>query len=144
MKWGLTRFNDADLNLTRIFDDFFRIIPADLYGNELNPKVDMHEDEKGVYVKVEMPGLEEKDVKVSIENNMLTISGEKKEEKTDEDKKRNYYYCERRFGSFSRSIELPEGIKADEVKAHYKNGLLEIELPKDESARPKKIDIKVN
>ena len=97
-----------------------------------------------MYVKAEIPGLDEKDLNVSLHNNMLTISGEKKNERAEEDKNRNYYYCERSFGSFSRTIELPEGIKHDEVKARYKNGVLEIELPKDESARPRKIEISVN
>ncbi len=144
MRWGIARLNDADSTLSTVFDDFFRIVPADLVGNEVFPKLDVHEDDKAVHVKAEIPGLDEKDLNVTLKENTLTISGEKKEEKTEEDKKRNYYYCERSFGSFSRTIVLPEGIKADEVKANYRNGILDIELPKGEAAQPKKINVEVH
>jgi HSP20 family protein len=144
MKTGLVRLGNADLSLSSVFDDFFRMVPADNFGYELFPKVDINEDEKAMHVKAEMPGLEEKDIEVTLKDNMLTISGEKKEETTEENKKNNYRYSERRFGSFSRTIELPDGIKADEVKASYKNGVLEIEIPKSEPAQPKRINIAVN
>ena len=144
MKWGLARLNNADVALATVLDDFFRMIPVDVVGTEVFPKVDVHEDSKAVYVKAEIPGLEEKDINVILKENMLTISGEKKEEKTDDNAKRNYYHCERSFGSFSRTIALPEGIKADEVKASYKNGILDIELPKQEEVKPRKITVTVN
>ncbi len=144
MKWGLARLNNGDFALSTVFDDFFRMVPADLLGNEIFPKLDVHEDDKAVHVKAEIPGLEEKDLNVILKENTLTISGNKKEEKTEEDKERNYYYSERSFGSFSRTIVLPEGIKADEVKANYKNGILDIELPKGEAAQPKKINVEVH
>jgi HSP20 family protein len=144
MRWGLTKWDGSDLGLNNVIDDFFRIVPVDFYGTELNPTIDVHEDDKGLYVKAEMPGLEEKDINVTLKDRVLTITGEKKEEKTEVDSKRNYHYSERRFGSFTRTIVLPERIKADAVKAHYKNGVLEIELPKDEAAQPKKINISVN
>ena len=144
MKWGLARINNADFDLSTVVNDFFRIFPVNLAGVEVFPKIDVHEDNKAVHVKAEIPGLEEKDLNVILKENMLTISGEKKEEKTDEDAKRNYYHCERSFGSFSRTIPLPEGIKADEVKASYKNGILDIELPKQEEVKPKKIMVTVN
>ncbi|HOD13928.1 MAG TPA: Hsp20/alpha crystallin family protein [Spirochaetota bacterium] len=143
MRWGLANTNGTDYSLTNLFDDFLNV-PVEFIGNDLNPRVDVQEDEKAVYVKAEIPGLDEKDLNVTLHNTMLTISGEKKAEKKEEGKDRNYYYCERSFGSFSRTIELPEGIKADGVKAHYKNGVLEIELAKDEKAQPKKITIDVN
>jgi HSP20 family protein len=143
MKWGLAKTDGTDYSLTNLFDDFFRV-PVEFVGSDLDPRVDVHEDEKAVYVKAEMPGLDEKDLNVTLHNSLLKISGEKKAEKKEEDKNRNYYYCERSFGSFSRTIELPEGIKADGVKAHYRNGVLEIELPKDEKAQPRKINIDVN
>jgi HSP20 family protein len=144
MKWGLAKLNDLDFAFPTVIDDFFRTAPSVFSGYELMPKVDVHEDDKAVYVKAEMPGLEEKDLEVTLKENILTISGEKKEVKTEEDKKWDYYYCERRFGSFSRSIELPTNVKADAIQAHYHNGVLEIELPKDEAAQPKKISINAN
>jgi HSP20 family protein len=143
MKWGLAKTDGTDYSLTNLFDDFLSV-PVEFFGNDLNPRVDVQEDEKAVYVKAEIPGLDEKDLNVTLHNSLLTISGEKKGEKKEEDKNRNYYYCERSFGSFSRTIELPEGIKADGVKAHYKNGVLEIELQKDEKTQPRKITIDVN
>jgi len=144
MKWGLARLSNADYSLSTVLDDFFRMVPVDLMGGEVFPKLDVHEDDKAVHVKAEIPGLDEKDLNVTLKENTLTISGEKKEEKKEEDKNRNYHYCERSFGSFSRTIILPEGIKADEVKANYKNGILDIELPKGEKARPKKVNVEVN
>jgi len=143
MKWGLAKTDGTDYSLTNLFDDFFRV-PVEFIGDDLNPRVDVHEDEKAVYVKAEIPGLDEKDLNVTLHNSLLTISGEKKSENKEEDKNRNYYYCERSFGSFSRTIELPEGIKSDGVKAHYKNGVLDIELEKDEKTQPRKITIDVN
>lgn len=144
MKWGITRWSDPERGLSTVFDDFFRVSPVEIFGNDLNPKVDIQEDEHAVYVKAEVPGLEEKNINVELKDNVLTISGEKKEEKSEEDKSRNYRYSERRFGSFCRTVVLPEGIKADAVTAHYKNGVLEIELPKSEAAKPKKIEVSVN
>ena len=144
MKWGLTRWNDANLGLSTVFDDFFRVTPVEIFGNGINPNVDVQEDEHAVYVKAEVPGIDEKDINVELKENVLTISGEKKEEVKEEDKNRNYRYSERRFGSFCRSVVLPEGIQGDAVTAHYRNGVLEIELPKSEKAKPKKIAISVN
>jgi HSP20 family protein len=144
MKMGIARLNNSDFTLSSVFDDFFRMVPTSIFSQELIPKIDVSEDEKAVYVKAEIPGLNEKDLEVTLEEKMLTISGEKKEETTEENKDKNYRHCERKFGSFSRSIEMPDGIKADSVKASYKNGVLDIELPKSEIAQPKKINISVN
>ena len=149
MRWGLTRRRaDSDTMLDTFsndigtfLDDFFSWKPMAILENDWVPRIDVTDDEKAVYVKAEIPGIEEKDLDVSIKDKMLTISGEKKEEKTEEDKEKNHVYSERRFGSFHRSIRLPVGVKTDEVKASFKNGLLEIELPKEESVQPRKIDI---
>jgi HSP20 family protein len=144
MKWGITNYNNSDVTRSTIFDDLFKFMPVDYYDGDLYPKVDVHEDEKAVHVKAELPGLDEKDLTITLKENMLTIAGEKKEEKTEGEKEKNYWYCERVFGSFSRTFALPEGVKGDDVKATYKNGVLEIELPKSEAVQPKKIEIKVN
>jgi len=149
MKWGLTkRSGDIDntldsfrKNMDRVFDDFFSLKPTTLFESEWLPTLDVEENDKAVHVKAEMPGINEKDLNVTLENNVLTISGEKKEEK--EDNKKNYVLSERRFGSFSRSVTLPDGIKSEKIKAGFKNGILNIEIPKEETAKPKKISIEV-
>ncbi|MBN1532612.1 MAG: Hsp20/alpha crystallin family protein [Spirochaetes bacterium] len=150
MKWGLVRRAD-DYNrvvdpfrwdIDRFFDDFFSSKP--LSTGEWNPRVDVAEDEKSIQVTAEIPGLTENDIKVTIEKNVLTISGEKKEEKEEKDEKKNTVLSERRYGSFCRSMALPEGIKADAVSAEFKNGVLKIALPKEEAAQPKRIEVKVH
>ncbi len=149
MKRGLMRRRDTDrlldpitVDIDRFFDDFFsRGIALE---SNLFPSIDVEEEETAIRVRAEIPGIDEKDLNVTLEDHLLTISGEKKEEKKEEDKKRNYVLSERRFGSFCRKIAVPEGIKVDEIKAEYKNGVLNIELPKDEKAMPKKIDINVH
>jgi HSP20 family protein len=105
------------------------------------PALDVFEDKDHVVVKAEMPGMEEKDIDINLEKNTLTIRGEKKFE--NEVKEEDYYHIERSFGKFQRSLELPSTVDASAVKATYKNGILEIRLPKKEEAKPKQIKIDV-
>jgi len=107
-----------------------------------SPLVDITEDDKEYLVKAELPDLKKEEVKVTVENGELTISGERKIEK--EEKNKKFHRIERSYGSFVRSFTLPEGVSGDKVNADFKNGLLEIHLPKDEKARPKSIEVKVN
>lgn len=152
MKWGLAkRENKMDHGLDafrndilNVFDDFFTFSPTTLFESKWAPTVDITEDEKALHVKAEVPGIDEKDLNVTLENNVLTISGEKKEERKEEKKDDRYIVSERRFGSFYRSIRLPEGVKADKIEAKFKNGVLNIEIPREESAPPKKIKIDVH
>ena len=151
MKWGLTTRraeNNQPVDLfTReidsFFNDFFNWEPV-VFGGEWTPTLEVKEDDKALYVNAELPGLDEKELSVTLEHNVLTISGERKEEREEGDKEKNYHFSERRYGSFSRSIAVPDGIKADQIAAEYKNGLLKITLPKSEEAQPKKINITVN
>ena len=94
------------------------------------PWVDISETKKNVVVKAELPGLEAKDIKVSISGDVLTIKGEKKREK--DETYEHYYYCERYFGSFYRSFPLPESVQGDKVNETFKNGILKITFPKTE------------
>ncbi len=128
--------------LSQLFDDFFEMKPSSLFETRWMPSIDVDEDENGIHVKAEIPGIEEKDLHVVIEQNMLTISGEKSEEKKSENKR--YVVSERQFGSFYRSIALPEGIDANKITAKFKNGVLHIEIPRTEEAKPKKITIDVH
>jgi HSP20 family protein len=138
-EYGLDTFRK---NIDKLFDDFFFLTPTSLFKNDWEPTVDVEEDEKSIRIKAEIPGIDEKDLDVKVENNVLTLSGEKKEERKEE--KKNYIFSERKFGSFSRSIGLPEGIKTDKIKATFKKGVLNIEIPKDEAKELKKIAINVN
>ena len=105
------------------------------------PAVDVSEKDKEFEVTAELPGLDEKDVEVKLANGNLTIKGEKKEEK--EEREKDYYFSERRYGSFVRSFPLPEGVNADKIEASFAKGVLTIKLPKTAEAQAeKKIPVK--
>ncbi|MBN2042073.1 MAG: Hsp20/alpha crystallin family protein [Spirochaetes bacterium] len=123
----------------RLFDDFFLFKPTSLFENKWNPVIDVEEDKKAIHVTAELPGIDEKDLDVTIEKDHLVLSGEKKEEK--EEKTENSLYSERTYGSFHRSIALPKGINTEKIKASYKKGVLKIDIPKEGAEEPKKITI---
>jgi HSP20 family protein len=104
------------------------------------PSLDLAETEAGVEVRMDIPGMEAKDIEIQVNGNLLTISGERKEEK--EEKGKTYHRIERRTGSFSRTVTLPCAVKEDAVDAQYKNGILTVKLPKTEEAKSKKITVK--
>jgi HSP20 family protein len=106
---------------------------------EWNPSVDIFENENDIVVKVEVPGMNAKDIDVRIENNVLMLKGERRFEK--ETKEENYHRVEREYGTFSRSFSLPTSVKEDKVMAEYKDGVLKIVLPKKEEVKPKSIKI---
>jgi HSP20 family protein len=105
------------------------------------PACDIYETEKAIMLKVELPGINKENVSVSIENNLLTIHGERKF--VEETKRENYYRVERNYGEFFRSFTLPNFIEPAKIVAEFKEGLLEIVLPKREEAKPKQVEIKV-
>ena len=105
------------------------------------PPVDIAEDDKEYAIKVELPGVNKEDVRVSVEGGVLSITGERKAEK--EEKNKKYHRIERSYGSFARSFTLPEGTASDKVSAEFKDGVLRVHLPKDEAAKPKSIDVKI-
>jgi HSP20 family protein len=104
------------------------------------PAVDVSETGDKVTVKAEIPGMEAKDIEISMVGDTLTIKGEKKAER--EEKDENYHIVERSYGSFSRAMKLPAAVDADKVDATYKNGVLTVVLPKKEEVKPKAIEIK--
>ena len=108
---------------------------------EWAPVVDITEDEKEYLIKAELPEMKKEDVKVTVENGVLTISGERKFEK--EEKKKKYHRIERGYGTFVRSFTLPDDADASKVKAEFKNGLLTVHLPKSEKAKPKQIEVNI-
>ena len=105
------------------------------------PAVDVYEDEHNVTLKIEVPGIEEKDIDVRIENNTLTVHGERKIEK--EEKEENYRRVERQYGSFTRTFNLPTTVDSEKVSANYDKGVLKISLPKKAEAKPKQIKVNV-
>ncbi|HMD78169.1 MAG TPA: Hsp20/alpha crystallin family protein [Terracidiphilus sp.] len=105
------------------------------------PAVDIYEDEKKVMLKLEVPGIEQKDLDVSVENNTLTVKGERKFE--NEEKEENFHRIERRYGSFFRAFTLPSTVDTENVKAAYNAGVLKLELAKKPEAQPKQIKINV-
>ena len=105
------------------------------------PAVDVYEDSKKVVLKLEVPGIEEKDLDVRVENNTLTVRGERKFEK--EEKEENYRRIERQYGTFTRSFTLPNTVDAEKVNADYDKGVLKITLAKKAEAKPKQIKVNV-
>ena len=131
--------------MDKLFDNFFNGFDLAPWGQSwgaFHPNVDISEDNKKIMVAAELPGLDENDIQVSLAHNVLTIKGEKKEEK--EDKGKNYYHMERSYGSFQRSIPLPCEVETDKVEATFKKGVLNISLPKTAEAQKqrKKITVK--
>ena len=105
------------------------------------PPVDIYEDEHNITLKLEVPGIDEKDIDVRIENNTLTVHGERKIEK--EEKEENFRRVERQYGSFTRSFTLPSSVDSGQVSAHYDKGVLKINLAKKAEAKPKQIKVNV-
>ena len=105
------------------------------------PPVDIYEDEHSIQLKLEVPGLDQKALDVKVENNVLTVSGERKFEK--EEKEENFRRVERRYGSFTRSFTLPNTVNADDVSADYNDGVLKIRLGKRAEAKPKQIKVNI-
>jgi len=112
---------------------------AQTMGQVEHPALNISEDEKNITVEAELPGMESKDIDLSLQNNMLVLQGEKRFE--NEKKEGNYHRIERSYGSFSRTIPLSSAVDEDKVKASFKNGVLTVTLPKQEVARGKKIGI---
>ena len=129
--------------MNRMFDSMFRFDTRDedTAFTAWTPAVDIAEHDDEYVVKVELPGVNKDDVKITIESNVLTLRGEKKQEK--ETKKENHHRIERSYGSFQRSFTLPTTVKSDKIDAVYKDGVLQIALPKAEEAKPKQIEVKV-
>jgi HSP20 family protein len=129
-------------DMDRLWDRFFGETPFDrTFTEQWLPSVDVSETKDKFLIKAELPGLEAKDVNVSVSGDILTIKGEK--EKEEEEKDEHYYCCERYCGSFQRSFQLPVNVQANKVEATFDKGVLKISLPKTEEAKKKEIEVKV-
>lgn len=128
----------------RLFDNFFHGDLTDTtsaFTSTWIPAVDIAERENDFDVKMELPGVAKEDVKITMQEGILTVKGEKKQEK--ESKGSDYHRVERSYGSFQRSFSLPAAVRAADIDASFSDGVLRITLPKAEEARPKQIDVKV-
>jgi HSP20 family protein len=129
--------------MDRLWDSFFEERPrrrVEEVGEWL-PSLDLSETKNDLVVKAELPGIDPKDIDISLANDVLTIKGEKKQER--EEKEEDYHLIERSYGAFTRSIRLPREVQSDKINASYKNGILRVTLPKSEEAKKKEIKIKV-
>ena len=136
-------FATLQQEIDRLFDGFsrgFAGFPNFPTTRELMPNMDVSETDKEIEITTELPGLEEKDVQLNMANNVLTIRGEKRNER--EESKKDYHVIERSYGSFVRSVQLPDGVSADSVKAVMSKGVLKVTVPKPAPAQSRKIDIK--
>jgi len=144
---SITRW-DPFRNLSTLQDQVNRLFETNFPARSDNsalttwaPAVDIYETENELVIKADLPEMNEKDLDVRVENNMLTLRGERKfEEKVKED---NYLRIERTYGSFSRSFSLPNTVNTEAIKAEYKNGVLRVELPKRAESKPKQVKVNV-
>lgn len=150
MTTSLTRWTPTgDLfrtRFSRLFDQAFNDMVGNLEGSEETarhnwmPPVDIRETEDALFLTAELPGLSKDDVEITIEDHVLSLRGERKLEK--DLHKENYHRIERSYGSFSRTFSLPTNVRTDEVNASFRDGVLHVEIPKAEEAKPRKITIK--
>lgn len=129
-------------DMDRLWDSFFeRGSLRGEDGREWLPSLDVAETKNEIVVKAEVPGLDPKDIDISLSDGLLTIKGEKKQER--EEKEENYHLVERSYGTFTRSIRLPKEVQSGKINASYKDGVLKVVLPKSEEAKKKEVKIKV-
>ena len=151
VKFNPTRdFFNLEREFNRMFNTFndrFGLTKKNDQGDEYEnavwmPLTDVAEDKDNYYLKADLPGIKKEDVKISYSKGSLSISGERSQEKESKDKK--FHRIERSYGKYYRSFNLPEQIKEDKIKAEFKDGQLNVTIPKAEEVKPKEIDIKVN
>jgi HSP20 family protein len=136
-------FSSIQDRMNRLFRDSFGNEGREeaLSNTAFRPPVDVYEDEHSVTLKIEVPGIDEKDIEVRIENNTLTVHGERKFEQ--EEKEENYRRVERQYGSFTRTFTLPNTVDQENVQADYDKGVLNVKLAKKAEAKPKQIKVNV-
>ena len=139
IRWNPSQVAAAREPLFRLFDTFFNEGGEDLASRTWTPPVDIQETDDSYRIQAELPGMTKDDIEITLENNVLRLSGERKFEK--DTKKENYHRIERTYGSFTRSFALPTQVGSDKVQAKFENGVLTIVVPKAEQAKPRRISI---
>jgi len=140
-RWEPFRGTSPDSQLNRLFNDFFGRASQDQNLTTWAPAVDIYEGEHELVVKADLPDIKPEELDVRVENNILTIRGERKFEKKVDEK--NYLRVERAYGSFARSFSLANTVNTEAIKADYKDGVLTLSIPKREEAKPKQIKVNV-
>lgn len=148
VRWQpMHEFTSLQRQMNRMFDNFFgrttSLMPFEenLSDREFGPPVDIYEDDQKLTFKLEVPGIDEQDIKVEVENNVLTVHGERKLEQ--DIKEENFRRRERHYGVFTRSFRLPSIVDPEKIEADYTHGVLAIQMPKRAGARPKQIKVNV-
>ncbi len=142
-RWDPFReFSTLQDRMNRLFRDNYGDREEALTTSSFAPPVDVYEDEHHVTLNIEVPGIDEKDIDVRVENNVLTVHGERKFEK--EQKEENFRRVERQYGSFTRSFTLPNTVDTENILANYSKGILKIQLAKKAEAKPKQIKVNVS
>jgi HSP20 family protein len=141
-RWDPFReLNALQSRMNRLFEQQYGEREESLTSGAFVPPVDIYEDEHTIQLKLEVPGIDEKDLDIKVENNTLTVSGERKLEK--EEKQENFHRVERRYGSFTRSFTLPSTVNTEDIKADYQHGVLKVRLAKRSEAKPKQIKVNI-
>ncbi len=142
---SLIRYENPQKTLSGFLDEFLNVSGYEAIDRLISggnwPKIDLVEDDTCYTLKADLPGMEKSDFSVTVENGVLSIEGEKKD--VQKDQKGKYYHLECSYGKFKRSFSLPDEVNTDSIEAKLENGVLELKLPKNESAKPKVIEIKV-
>ena len=125
--------------VNRLFEESF-VRPSETAGGSFNPALDVYETNEGFHVEIALPGIKPDQLDITVQENVLTISGELKQ---DQREGRNYHRAERRHGSFSRSISFPTQVNLEKINASYEYGILKIDVPKAEEVKPRKVQIQV-
>jgi HSP20 family protein len=147
----LPRLGEIDRWFDRLTEDFWRRPfsnlmlgerwPLPMFAAKV-PSLDVFEEKDELVVKADLPGLSKEEIEVTVTGNVVTIKGEKKKE--EEVKEKDYYRRERSYGSFVRSVELPCEVKSEQIKANFKEGVLEVRMPKTEEAKKKSVSVKID
>jgi HSP20 family protein len=151
IRWGWDPFKDMEKEMQELTDRFSRLLsrwPSRTTGArealtvaDWAPSVDISETDNEFLIKAEIPEVDKKDVKVTVQDGLLTLQGERKQEK--EEKGKRFHRIERSYGTFLRTFEMPDGVDEEKLKAEFKDGLLLVHLPKTEKARSKAVEVKV-
>lgn len=139
---AITQYRPSGDLFSPLFDEFFRPSGSNRSSNMMRaPEADVMETEAEIEVHLEMPGMKSEEIDIDLESNILTISGEKRQERSETDEKNTWHLSERRYGKFSRSFVLPRDVNADAISATFEDGVLRVVIPKSERARRRRIEV---